>query len=671
MASMDFFEQQAHARRQTVTLLVLFLAAVVLTVMALNVGFFLAGRVTGVSLWGTPLWHEWSEQVLLGTLILVGGGSLREYLILRGGGQALAESLGARRIEFATDAPRERQFLNVVAEMSIASGVPAPTLYVLDREQGINAFVAGLSIDKSVMVVTAGALEAFERDEMQAVVGHEFSHILNGDMRLNIRLLALLAGILSLGQAGSFLMRISTDTQSRTRRSSDDRRGGVVHIFVFGAMLWAIGSIGLLFGRLIKAAISRQRELLADASSVQFTRNPDGLAEALLKIRDSMSWMNGSYAESMSHMCFAESLRFSSWFATHPPIEQRIAALGEHYLVRDRARHREKLREVLTAAEVARDKGLEPAFPADAEIAASRSAPRELAPIAFVSSEAALTDDVNLTQPPGEPVSATPPVSATVIARAGTVRPGELASAQALYRRLPPAVMKVLESSEGAQALLYAVMARHNLAPLTAIERLLSDVDSLLLGQVKVLYRVLDGLDMSFFLPLTELAIPRLQLLDAQSQRAFVARLQLMAQLDRQLSTFEFALLMLLRKQLQLLPRPQPVRLTQCTTEVAAVVAALLRAGSLDGEMLERTFERILRTVFSPPPAMPAPDATRLARLGRDLYRLGGLAPREKKLLLEVAATAVLADAQVRLDEYELLRVVAALLDCPMPVLDV
>ncbi|HET8731582.1 MAG TPA: M48 family metallopeptidase [Moraxellaceae bacterium] len=667
---MDFFEHQAHARRQTWRLLAFFIAAVALTVLALNVGFFLAGRATGMSLWGTPLWHEWSEQVLLGTLILVGGGSLREYLILRGGGQALAESLGARRIDFATSAPRERQFLNVVAEMSIASGVPAPTLYVLDREQGINAFVAGLTIDKSVMVVTAGALEAFERDELQAVVGHEFSHILNGDMRLNIRLLALLAGILSLGQAGSFLMRISSDTDTHSRRSSE-RRGGVIYIFAFGAMLWAIGSIGLFFGRLIKAAISRQRELLADASSVQFTRNPDGLAEALLKIRDSMSWMTGSYAESMSHMCFAESLRFSSWFATHPPLELRIAALGEHYLVRDRARHREKLRDVLTAAEVARDKGLGSPPLAGDESGESRFSPRDLAPIAFVPDGGGTLTAIDPAAPPTERLTASPPVSASLVARTGTVSPRMLASAQALYQRLPPAVLQALESSEGAQALLYAVVARHNLAPLPAVERLLADIDSLLLGRVKVLFRVLDGLDVSFFLPLTELAMPRLQLLNAQDQREFVARLQTMAQMDRHLSTFEFALLMLLRKQLQLLPKPQPVRLAQCTPEVAGLVATLLRAGSLEGEMLERTFERIMRTVISPPPSLPSPDITRLARLGRDLYRLGGLPLLEKRSLLEVAATAVLADAQVRIEEYELLRVVAALLDCPMPVLDV
>lgn len=663
---MDFFEHQANARRQTGRLLVFFLASVLFTVLALNVGFFVVGRVTGLSLSGSLLWHEWSLQVLLGTLILIGGGSLREYLILRGGGQSLAESMGARRIDFSTTDASERQFLNVVAEMAIASGVPAPTLYVLDREPGINAFVAGLSLDKSVMVVTAGALEAFDRDELQAVVGHEFSHILNGDMRLNVRLLALLAGILALGQLGSFLMRMATDSGRHMRRSSSsDRKGGVFHLFVFGLLLWVIGAIGLFFGRLIKAAISRQREFLADASSVQFTRNPDGLAEALLKIRDSMSWMTGLYAETMSHMCFAESLHFSSWFATHPPLDERIAALGRHYLVRGRARERERMRAALTAAEVARGQGLEVAVAGAAPAPDVPAAPRELPPLAFVPALA----DVPGTAGAGGAV----PVRTTLdlVARTGTVNPGELASAQELYRRLPPAVLQALESCEGAQALLFAVMARHNTAPLPAIERLLADLDVHLLGRIKVLYRVLEGLDQSFSLPLTELALPRLQLMAADAQRAFLARLQQLAQLDRRLSTFEFGLLMLLRKQLQLLPRPRPVRLAQCGPAVAAVVATLLRTGGMEGEGLERTYQRLVRTVVNPPPALPGIEWTRLSQLGRNLYLLGGLSLQEKKTLLELAATAVLADGQVRIDEYELLRVVAALLDCPMPVLEV
>ncbi|MCC2637660.1 MAG: protease [Moraxellaceae bacterium] len=650
---MDFFEHQANARRQTGRLLVYFLAAVGLTLLALNVGMLLLSRLTGASLAGSWLWHDWSLQVMVGTLFIIAGGSLREYLILRGGGQALAASMGARRLDFATTVPAERQFINVVAEMSIASGVPAPTLYVMDREHGINAFVAGLSVDQTVMVVTAGALEAFDRDELQAVVGHEFSHILNGDMRLNVRLLALLAGILAIGQCGGFLMRLASDSGASSRR---DRKGGIFQVFLLGLLLWLIGYIGLFFGRLIKAAISRQREFLADASSVQFTRNSAGLAEALLKIRNhaELSWLAGLYAETMSHMCFAETLSFSSWFATHPPIDARIAMLGKHFLVRDRARQREQLRQVQTAGEVAAVQGLAATPAASGELAAIPYLPgggEALATVAAALAPAVMS-------------------SAALVARTGTVNPAELASAQMLFRRLPPGVQQALESCEGAQALLYALTARHNAAPLAVLLPFFQEHEPALQSRVEMLYRILEGLDLAFALPLTELALPRLQLMEPDALRSFMGRLQQLAQLDQRLSTFEFALLMLLRKQLQLLPRARPVKMAQCLPAAAVVVAVMLRTGGMEGERLERTFQRLMRTVGSPAAALPDEGTTRLSRLGRHLHLLGGLSLQDKKNLLELAATAVLADAEVRLEEYELLRVVAALLDCPMPVLE-
>lgn len=674
---MDFFEHQANARRQTGRLLVYFLAAVGFTILAVNACLFALGSWMNIPMQGSALWHAWSPQAVLGTLLVIGAGSLREYLVLRGGGPALAESMGARRLDFATTVPAERQFLNVVAEMAIAAGVPAPRLYVLDRETGINAFVAGLSLDQTVMVVTGGALAHFDRDELQAVVGHEFSHILNGDMRLNVRLMALLAGILAIGQLGGFLVRISFDGNRRSRRDSDSRKGGALpHLAILGVALWLIGYVGLFFGRLIKAAISRQREFLADASSVQFTRNPDGLAWALLKIRDQHSWLAGLYAETMSHMCIAESLDFSSWLATHPPIEERVAALGRHYLVRDRVRQREQRRQVETAAEVAAVQGLSPVLtpPSPAELPAEVPVVRELEPLAWPGALlAGAGADVASPLPAAVATAAMAAAVATgpaaLVARAGTVNPGELASAQALFRRLPASVQKALESSVGAQALLLALAARQNSAAPAAIAGFLEAEVPTQAARVQALSRSLDGLDLAFALPLTELALPRLQLMEHEAARVYLLKLQKLAQLDHQLSSFEFGLLMLVRKQLHMLPPPRPVKLGQCVPAVALVVATLLRAGGLQGEPLQRTFQRLLRTVATPPPELPVAEASRLSLLGRHLHLLGGLPLADKRNLLELAATAVLADGKVQLEEYELLRVVAALLDCPMPVL--
>ncbi len=644
---MDFFEHQANARRQTGRLLLYFSLAVLLTIAAVNAGLFVLGRLIHAT-HGYWYWHDWSSRAVLAVLLVVLGGSLLEYLRLRGGGQAIAEMMGGRRVDFATGNPHERQFINVVAEMAIASGVPAPVLYVMDREYGINAFVAGLNIDETALVVTGGALEAFSRDEMQAVVGHEFSHILNGDMRLNVRLMALLAGILAIGQIGGFLLRLSFPAPSSER---DDNRRIVPQLIVVGLLLWAVGALGLFFGRLIKAAISRQREFLADASSVQFTRNPDGLASALLKIKHASghSWLGNIRAESMSHMCFGETLHFSALFATHPPLDERIAMLGRQYLVRDRVRQREQRRQTETAAAVASSQGL-----------SVPSRPRDLPPIAYFSGTAMPA--------PGELRELAAPAAA-LVARAGTVRPDELDSASELHRRLPMGVQDALQDSRGAQALLYALIARQNAAPAEILRNFLQQHEPQLVDRVSVLFRLLEGLDLCYALPLTELALPRLQLLEATAQREFLGRLQAFAQLDRRLSTFEFALLMLLRKQLHVGPRPRSVRLAQCEPMLAVMVATFLRTGGMEGERLERTYQRLMRTVSSSPPALPAPGFTRLSQLAMGMQVLAGLSLPDRRNVLELAATAVLADAEVRLEEYELLRVVAALLDCPMPKL--
>lgn len=651
---MNFFEHQENARRQTGRLLVYFLVAVVLIVLAVNLALYVLVAWLKLDPHGTPLWHVWSTQAVIGALIMIGGGSLLEYLRLRGGGRALAKMVGARHIDFATTDPEERQLINVVEEMAIASGVRAPMVYVMDREPGINAFVAGLSLSDTVMVVTRGALEAFDREEMQAVAGHEFSHILNGDMRLNIRLMALLAGILAIGQMGGFMMRLSWDDD----RDRSGRRGGIIYLFVVGLMLWLIGYIGLFFGRLIKAAISRQREFLADASSVQFTRNPGALANALLKILhgSGQSWLHSLHAEDMSHLCFGETLRFSSLLATHPPLDERIRKLGAEYLVRGRVRQRALRQQQETVA----DRVLQDDVPIAAKTAG------ELGPIPFVMAGAGLLAD--------GPGSAGMPVAVagqavSLLERVGTVNPAELASATELHRRLPEAIKQALQSSTGAQSLLFAVVARQNSLQPSANRTFLQEQLPALAPQAMQLYAQLEGLSMRFALPLTELALPRLQVLSDGEQKELLMRLQLFARLDRHLSTFEFALLMLMRKQLLKLPPARPVKIEQCHDVVALVLAILLQTGGMDGEILHRTHARLMRTLTLRVLPFPVVGAARFSQLAREVQTLAGLSLQDRRHVLELAATAVLADAEVRLEEYELLRVVAALLDCPMPML--
>src|SRR5690349_5242230 len=238
---------------------------------------------------------------------------MRERLRLGAGGRAIAELAGGRAVVADSKDALERRLLNVVEEMAIASGVRLPAVYVLDDEPGINAFAAGQDVSHAVIGVTRGALERLSRDELQGVIGHEFSHILNGDMALNLRMIGMLAGIVSLGSLGTFLMR----------SVRGEGKNGLPWL-VLGLAFFLVGYVGLFCARLIKAALSREREFLADASSVQFTRNPDGLCGALEQIRTSGGRVHGRYAEEMSHMFFGEALSLSRAFATHPPLAERI-----------------------------------------------------------------------------------------------------------------------------------------------------------------------------------------------------------------------------------------------------------------------------------------------------------------------------------------------------------
>ncbi|HBC34455.1 MAG TPA: peptidase M48, partial [Marinobacter adhaerens] len=343
MAHPGFFQRQAHARRNTILLVFLFLTAVAFITLAVClVGYFVTrSESSGLA------FHHWllSNHGLLTAVTVVSLivlGSLLRWVDLAGGGDRVAKMVGARPIDPDTRDSDERKLRNIVEEMAIASGVSVPELYVMDQETGINAFVAGYTPGEAVMVVTHGAITQLSRDELQGVVAHEFSHIFNGDMRLNVRLIALLAGILMIGQIGGFLLRASFYRGHRVGRSRDGRAQAAMGII--GLALFVIGYVGVFFGRLIQAAVSRQREMLADASSVQFTRNPEGIAGALFKIGMKGGYLDTtSHASDMNHMCFGESARmkFTSLLASHPPIDERINAIQPGMLARLRSRLRD------------------------------------------------------------------------------------------------------------------------------------------------------------------------------------------------------------------------------------------------------------------------------------------------------------------------------------------
>ncbi|MEM0966716.1 MAG: M48 family metallopeptidase [Verrucomicrobiota bacterium] len=330
---MDFFGSQDQARGKTKQLVVLYLVAIIAIICCIYVVAVFAGFGTqayldsqsSTSSYGTGA----SRQINLlqpklfltvaGAVILViGCASLYKIKSLGAGGAEVARSVGGREVDLSTRDPDERKLLNIVEEMSIASGVPMPDVFILDQEAGINAFAAGYSFEDAAVAVTKGAIQQLSRDELQGVMAHEFSHILSGDMRLNIRLIGPLFGLLVIAFIGRMLL-YSSNGRSRSKEA-----GAIVF---FGLAIMVIGYVGMLFGRLIQAAISRQREYLADAAAVQFTRNPAGISGALRRLGFGAhgSRVHHAHAEDTAHMFFAKAL--GSSFATHPPLPKRIRAI--------------------------------------------------------------------------------------------------------------------------------------------------------------------------------------------------------------------------------------------------------------------------------------------------------------------------------------------------------
>lgn len=316
---MNFFEYQDKARLNTKLLILLLVIAVIFIILAINaaIALYLIFGVEEFNKAQLPQILLYSSIIVILFVLFF---SLFKKIKLAKGGTYVAQNLGAVELDYTTKDFKEKQLINVVEEMAIASGTPVPKIFILE-EENINAFAAGHNIDDAVVAVTRGALEKFNRDELQAVIAHEFSHIFNGDMRININLMALLFGIIAISHFGRSIIE--------SRYYSRDRNSDASKIIIVGLVLMIIGYIGVFFGKIIKALISRQREYLADASSVQFTRNPKAIANALKKIGADFEHqeIKSAKAEEYSHAFFSQispSQFFSKLFATHPPLDQRI-----------------------------------------------------------------------------------------------------------------------------------------------------------------------------------------------------------------------------------------------------------------------------------------------------------------------------------------------------------
>jgi len=624
----DFYAYQAAARRQTRWLVVAFIVAVTAVVVALDTVFMLvlaARDPTNPGL--TPLQYaaEHPDSVFGCSLLVVaviGLASLFKTLQLRGGGAVVARSLGGVRVERDTTDPKRRRLRNVVEEMAIASGVPVPEIYVLEQEGAINAFAAGHTPANAAITVTQGALDYLDRDELQGVIGHEFSHVLNGDMRLNVQLMGWLFGLLVIALIGRTIFSIAP-------RSRDRRGGGIAVLIALAVMV--LGYIGLLAGRILQAAVSRQRERLADASSVQFTRNPLGLKGALLKIAGLTegSRLAAADAEQVAHMLFAPGLE--RVFATHPPLLERIRALDPHFDARE-------------LAQVA------------AQGVAASAAPEEAA--------APATSGVAAFGPQ-------PAAARAIAAQVGAPQTAHVALAQTVHQRLPVELREFSEAPGKARALVLALLLSRDSAVRDAQMHLLAPAD---LTELDAALEVAGELEPMLRLPALLQLFPALRRTALAARRALAQVAIALIHADSRVDVFEFCLAKLLETLLQdeMAPQPPHGRLTleDVAQELHTVFAVLARAGAEGDEPRARAaYEVGMQTVL--PLRRPAyatyEDWPR--RLSAALIRLEQLQPFAKQALIEGLVRTIGSDGALTVEEAELLRTTCALLHCPMPIL--
>ena len=646
---MDFFERQDQARRNTKLLVVYFILGVAMLIVAVYAAVL--GIFTGVNSRHHHGYEEqvqvalWNPQLFLfaavGTLAVIGLGSGFKTLELAQGGSTVATMLGGRLVAPTTTDPDERKLRNVVEEMAIAAGVPVPQIYLLPQEQGINAFAAGHSTSDAVVAVTEGAVKLLTRDELQGLVGHEFSHILNGDMRLNLRLMGIVFGILCLAVIGRVLL------YTRSRDSKDKNP-----LPLLGLALVVIGWIGVVFGRLIQAAVSRQREFLADASSVQFTRNPAGLAGALRKI-DGLSFgskLEAPHAEEASHMFFGNGMgeSFFHMMDTHPPLAERIRAIDPSF---------DGTFPPVSFAEVART--------------APRVAPPQRSPLPFPFP--------GMPRAQGGLAGLAPPIIAaqTVMANTGNPTPAHLRFAEGLRVSIPASLQAAAREGLGASTLVYALLLsddetvrRKQLEELTAATSAAVCQETL-----RVLPEV-QTVATHAKLPLVDLAIPGLRHLSPAQFEQFRAAVQKLVESDGEIDLFEYVLQKVVLRHLEPYflqarkPTVQYYALKPLAADCAVLLSALAYLGQDEPTKIEYAFQQgaqLLSYAAQVEHRLLQEAECEMAQVDDALNRLCQAVPQIKKNVLSACAQTVAADGVIQEMEAELLRAIADTLDCPMP----
>ncbi len=632
---MDFFTAQDQARRNTGRLVFFFILAVLSLIVMTNLlvmavfGFLNAGPYQP----GAPMAIDWQSfgMIGLGVILVVTAGSLFRMAALSAGGVKVAEMMGGELLIPGSGDYNRQKILNVVEEMAIASGTPVPPVYLLD-EAGINAFAAGFSPSDAIIGVTRGAIEKLSRDQLQGVIAHEFSHILNGDMRLNLRLVGILFGILLLGLIGYQILR-----GAAYQRSS--RKGGGAAL-ALGLGLIVIGFAGTFFGKLIKSAVSRQREFLADASAVQFTRNPEGIGGALIGIgaNESGSVLKNPHGAEISHAFFCQGVPvyLAGLFATHPPLEKRIRRLLPNwdgkYVLKIRAQAEEEKEQALPSSSAARK--------------------RSGTVLAGLAGGGALLDHI------GRPTGA------------------HLEQARQLLQDIPDSMRKMARDPFAARALIYYLVLDGNEEIRDRqLQQLKVAADRGVYAETLKLLREGAAIANEHRLPLVELALPTLRRMSAGQIRLFLDNLEVLIKADGKISLFEWCLHQIVSHHLvAATDKPagegHPISdLGQVAGDCVVLLSTLVHAASNQGIGAEEVFAMARRELGMDEIELAPPDRLNLVKLGISLKVLNRLKPQVKARVIAACVVCIRADGRIEPVEAELLRAVAATLDVPMPPL--
>ena len=634
---MDFFEAQEGARRRSRVLYTLFSVAVLALVAATN-ALALAVRAASLEVpFGAAFDPGFCVTVSLCTLFVVGLGSLYKIGTLSDGGRAVAELLGGRPIPPDTDDPRERRLLNVVAEMAIAAGTPVPEVYLLKREPGINAFAAGRTPYDAVIGVTAGTLRELDRDRIQGVIAHEFSHIVNGDMRINLNLMGLVHGIMLLGLTGQYLLR----SLHFVRVGGRGRSGGAGALGLIGGVglgLMVLGYLGTFFGNLIKAAVNRQREFLADAAAVQYTRNPEGITGALKRIGgipNGPRLLNPHSAQA-SHAFFGagDAPILGFLLSTHPPLEARIRRLEPNW---------------------------DGAF--DTRPVTPETAPREQ-----LAGEQTLGRTLEIGS--GRPRQAIDGLAA--LALAGTPSSAHLEMARRILGAIPAPLRTQASDPYGARALLYALVAApDDEARERQFAHLDREADTGVAPLTRTLFPATTALDPALRLPLIELTLPAVHALSSEQLTRFRGNLKTLLQLGGELPWLSWAVTRVVLAQIDGVAKPprdgHATPIHQLTGACSVVLSAASYANGDRDQAAQDDFDAGQHHLQLPAAKLVPVEVATPAAVEAALKQLAHLGPLHKRRLLRALVACIHADGSVNAEEAEFVRAIAEVLGCPIP----